>query len=88
MLLLHIVVALASIGVSTYSFFAPSQAKLRLSYALVGVTLASGTFLVVSSGAHILQTCLTGLIYVGGVSIALVGARHKLVDQKERSTRE
>lgn len=77
-LLLHIVVALASIGYATLTFFTPSKAKLQASYGLVALTLASGTFLVASSGSHILEACTVGLVYIAGVSLALVAANNKL----------
>lgn len=77
-LLLHITIALASVGLTTYAFFNPSQTKLRTAYGLVALTLISGTALVAVSQAHILQACVSGLIYVGAVSLGLVGVRYKL----------
>jgi hypothetical protein len=77
-LLFHISIALASVAYTTYIFFAPSEAKLKASYALVTLTLASGTYLVWSTHAQILQACMSGLAYVGAVSIGLVAVRRKL----------
>jgi len=84
-LLLHITIALASVGLTTYAFFNPSQVKLHASYGLVALTLISGTYLVVSSGAHILQACVTGLMYVGAVSVGLVAVRYKLAKVHARN---
>lgn len=69
-LLTHIVIALASLVCTTYLAFSPSRNKFYLSYVLIGLTLASGTYLVISLHAPMLKTCLTGLVYLG---IALAG---------------
>lgn len=75
---LHVLIALASMAYATYVFFSPSQSKLKISYGLVGATLASGTYLTVINPAHMVQTCTTGLIYLAVVSAAILSARHKL----------
>ncbi|HZM63844.1 MAG TPA: hypothetical protein VFB59_01795 [Candidatus Saccharimonadales bacterium] len=81
MLLLHIIIALFSVGFSTYLYFSPSRTKLKVSYALVLSTVATGTYLVVVSHAAMLRTCMTGLLYVGVTSAIIVAARHKLAVQ-------
>lgn len=83
-LALHILIALGSVGYTTYVFFAPTTAKLRASYALVALTLLSGTYLAVSNPAHILQTCVSGLIYTGAVSVGIAFARKKLATETKR----
>jgi hypothetical protein len=84
-LVLHIVAALSSLIVTTLAYMLPSKAKLHASYALMALTLASGTFLVVSSHAHLLQACTTGLVYVGAVSVGIVGVRRKLAHAAEHN---
>ena len=81
-LMLHILIALSSVGYTTYLLITPSAAGLRRAYALVGLTLASGLYLVATTPGHILQTCLTGLVYVGAVTAGLAAARHKLAAAK------
>ncbi len=85
MLLLHISIALASVAFSTYLYFVPSRTKLHASYALVGLTVASGTYLVVASHATMLRTCMMGLLYVGITSAVIAAARQKLITQEARS---
>lgn len=85
MLALHILIALTSLGVTTWLFIAPSTAKLQASYGLAGATIVSGTFLVLSSSAHILQTCMTGLLYLGTVTVGIVLARQKLAKSKSKN---
>lgn len=78
LILLHVGVALSSIAWSTYLFFAPSKAKIYTSYALVALTLGSGTYLVLSTHARILQSCIMGLAYTAVVSVGIVSAHTKL----------
>jgi hypothetical protein len=84
-ILLHVVVALASLAYSTYLFFRPSQAGLRTSYVLVAATLISGTYLVWSTHSPMLQSCVAGVAYLGIVSFGLAGAHMKLAAAKHRA---
>ena len=81
MLLFHIIAALVSIGFSTHLYVSPSRSKLRISYGLLGATVASGTYLVVVSHAAILSTCMMGLLYIGVVSAIILAARRKLAEE-------
>jgi hypothetical protein len=84
-LLSHILIALTSIGYTTYVFFAPSQNKLRISYALVALTIGSGTLLTISSHARILDACVSGLTYTGIVSVGILLAQRKLATAQTRT---
>ena len=87
-LFIHIAVALAGLACATYLFFRPSEAVLKTSYGLLAGTLASGTVLVISTGSHLLEACMMGLLYTGAVSFGIVSARRKLVEQKMRIKRD
>ena len=76
--LIHVLIALASVAFSTYALFAPSYAKLKTSYSLVGLTLASGTYLVISTHSNMLSSCITGLVYLAVVSAIIAVAHRKL----------
>jgi hypothetical protein len=76
--ILHIIIAIASIGVTTYAYVQPSASKLYTAYGLVTMTLASGMYLVVSNPSHMIQGCTAGLVYLGATSIGIVAARVKL----------
>ncbi len=78
-------IALTSIGFSAFAYFAPSIAKLKANYTLVGLTLASGTYLVWSTHSNMLSSCVTGLVYLTIVSTALVLAHRKLVFASNKS---
>jgi hypothetical protein len=81
-LISHIVIALGSIVYATYLLVQPSQTKLNVTYYLVGATLASGTYLVVSQSANLVQACMSGLVYLAAVSLEILLARRKLVSEK------
>ncbi len=75
----HIVIAITSIAYTAYALVRPTVSKLRWAYALAAMTLASGTYLVISSPAHMVQSCIMGLTYFGFVSIGLILARRRLL---------
>jgi hypothetical protein len=80
--ILHVIIALSSIALASYAFMRPSASILRISYGLVGMTFASGFYLVWSAPAHMLQACISGVVYITVVSVAIVAAKHKLVAVK------
>lgn len=63
LLVIHVVVAITSLGVAASGLLWPSRTRLNLSYSLVATTIASGTTLVVVTHSAVLQSCLTGLMY-------------------------
>ena len=77
LLLAHIIIALVSIIFVTLLFFSPSDFKFKANYLLIGATLASGTYLVVDRGSHLLESCVMGLAYIGVVLSAIIAARRK-----------
>ena len=83
-LILHILVALSSLAFATYLLFAPSTAGFRVNYALIGTTLASGTYLTITTKSHLLQTCLTGLLYLGAVATLTVAAKIRFAYAKNK----
>lgn len=77
-LIIHILIAISSLGFSAFVFFAPSRQKMRVSNVLTGLTLATGTYLVVHAPAHLPQACLSGLIYLAAILAATWAAHRKL----------
>jgi len=84
-ILLHILIAISSLVFTTYTFFNPSKSKLQVGSLLVTLTLASGTYLVINSGAALIQACTTGLVYLAIVTAGLFASRHKLATQTARN---
>jgi len=76
--LIHVLVAVASLVVATFNLVSPSKYKLRLVFGLSTLTVASGTALVVSDSAHILATCITGLIYISVIAATTAAAQYRL----------
>lgn len=82
-LVLHILAALGSLAFATYLLFAPSATGFRANYALIGATLVSGTYLTVTK-SHLLQTCLTGLLYLGAVMTLTIAAKVRFAYAKHK----
>ena len=70
--LIHVLIALASIGVASFTFFKPSIQRLLVSYGFIVATVGSGTYLIISMSSDILRSCLTGLFYLTVVSIVTI----------------
>lgn len=79
---IHIAIALLSIIYTAFVYFMPTKGKLRVSYALVALTVATGTWLVVANPAHMVQSCITGLVYLGVVFFGIALARNKLAENE------
>jgi len=77
-LLLHIAIALSSLVVTALAFVTPKQSLLRASYVLVVLTITTGTYIAVASPTHMVQACVSGLIYTGVVFVGIAAARRKL----------
>ena len=76
-LVLHIVVALLSVGFSAYAAVNPNSVKLKTAYALAGGTLGSGVLLVFLEPQTLTQACVSGLVYFAIVSVILAYAQKK-----------
>jgi len=76
--ILHVTIALAGIVFTTFTFFMPSVAKLRISSGLLVATLASGTYLTWVSHSRLIEACMMGLFYTAGVSFGIYAAQRKL----------
>ena len=87
-ILIHIMIALASLGVATATLFTPTVKRLAISYGLIVATVASGTALLIINPSNLLHTCLTGLFYLTVVSIVTIATHvrarhlaHQSIDQ-------
>ena len=78
MLYTHIAIAMGSLIYSGFVFFAPTARRIAITYVWVALTVATGTYLVFSKPAHILQTCMSGLIYLSITLFGIALARRKL----------
>lgn len=76
---IHIMLALASLGLTSWSLVRPSRGKLRVSYGLIGGTLLSGVVLVVLGGS-LVSFCVSGTLFTL-VTVALC----RLAERRLRS---
>jgi hypothetical protein len=76
--LIHVIIAVTSMALSSFTFFKPSVQKLMVSYGLIVGTVASGTYLLVTTPSHILQSCMMGLFYLTVVSIVTIATHVKI----------
>jgi hypothetical protein len=81
LLLIHILVALAGIVAAAWAYLKPSASKLRISYELIGLTLISGTVLVISAHSNLHDACIAGLTYLAVTLSATALAHRKLANQ-------
>jgi hypothetical protein len=86
-ILIHVIIALTSIIIASIGFFKPSLKKLVVSYGFILATIASGTYLLVTIPSHILQSCLTGLVYLTVVSVATIATHFRLRHAEETIVR-
>ncbi len=70
--LIHVLIALSSIGIASFTFFKPSISRILTSYGFIVATVASGTYLLIALQSDILRTCLSGLFYITVVSIITI----------------
>lgn len=81
LLVVHIIIALSSILAGAIIMVKPTQNRVILNYGLIGATLTTGTYLVFSTGAHLMQACVSGLVYTSIVTFFTLQARKKLASQ-------
>jgi hypothetical protein len=76
-ILVHVLIALSSMAYTTYLFISPAKVKFYISYALIGLTLVSGTYLVLSTHSKLLPACEAGLFYLVIVTSGVLAAHRK-----------
>lgn len=82
MLITHILIATASIGLASFAYFRPSAAILNATYASIALTLGTGTYLIVMSPVHMVQACVTGIAYLVVVGAIALAARAKFAGMR------
>jgi hypothetical protein len=76
----HIIIAVSGVLLGAVTALTPSQAKIKWVGWLTGLTIASGTYLVIDLKSGLLKACATGLVYTA-INITFIAiARGKLAD--------
>lgn len=84
-ILLHVLIAISSLVTATYAAFRPGRRSLTINYSLIAATVASGSYLIAITPAHMISACETGLVYLTFASALTVFAHvrlHKLATQE------
>jgi hypothetical protein len=76
--LLHVIIALSSIALSSYLYFKPIKKVMKASYGLIAGTVLSGSYLIITRPTHMLETCTVGLVYLAIVVAATLATQAKL----------
>jgi len=79
-ILLHVLIALSSMVLGAVLYARPKKSLFNVQYALMIATIGSGSYLVVSTGTHLLESCAMGLAYLAVVTYGLVLARRKVTE--------
>ena len=87
-LLAHITIALSSVAIATAAFLAPTVNRLKISYVFIALTLVTGTYLVAVHPGHLVQSCISGLVYVAAMTATTALAHNKLARQESANTVE
>lgn len=86
--MLHVLIALTSLGLITYAYLRPSTHNLRVSYALTAMTIASGFYLVWSEPAAMIKACTSGLVYLAIMTVAIIMTQAKLANLQKLAAQE
>ena len=84
-ILLHVIIAIASLAVAALAVVRPQARTLIINYVLIGATIASGTYLMVTMPTHMVTSCEMGLVYLAFASALTAFAHlrfHKLATQE------
>lgn len=76
--LIHVLIALASVGISSATYLRPSIRKLAVSYGFILATVASGTYLLMTTPGNILKSCIVGLVYVTAVTLVTIATHVRI----------
>lgn len=76
--LIHVTIALSSLLFSTYALFSPSENKMKVNYALIAATVASGTYLIYTMPSHMISACFSGLTYLAVALVLTFATRRRL----------
>lgn len=77
-IILHVLIALISIAYTGFTLLHPNKSKLNISYGLVGLTLITGTGLVIANPTHMVSACFSGIVYLSFMTLGIVTAHKKL----------
>jgi len=78
LLVLHIISALTSLGLTTLNMVYPSAKRQQTANVLIASTLTTGTYLVYLHPATLKQSCISGLVFICVSLVEAAIARKRL----------
>ncbi|HEX6462712.1 MAG TPA: hypothetical protein VFZ58_05620 [Candidatus Saccharimonadales bacterium] len=78
LLVSHIMLAFAGLGLGAYSYFKPSNTRLYSSYLCGAGAFLSGVMLLISQPSHLPSACITGLAYYALFAAIVLAAKRRL----------
>ena len=84
-LVIHITIAIASVLSSLLSVLFPTKSRLFLTQLLTLATFTSGAALVITHPANLGKSCVSGILYLGFISLTSAISRNKFADMKGSS---
>ena len=78
LIIVHVGIALSSMILAAFALFYPSLSRLRLTYALIALTFATGTALVFLDSSKLPQVCTTGVLYLVVMLVGVAVIRRRL----------
>jgi len=79
---IHVVIAISSLLYVSLLALMPKKLKFSIGYLLVGLTIGTGTYIVLKLHQPMLPSCEAGLFYLLVASTLMVVARRRLVTEK------
>lgn len=77
-ILIHVIIALASIVATSFAGLSPSSARLRMGGWLITATFATGTYLVLHLHVPLVQACESGLAYLAVAAAGMLVGYYRL----------
>ena len=78
LLFIHVGIALTSVLYALFAYIYASRTTLALLYIFVAATIVTGTILALMNPSHIPEACVTGIVYVQIMVVAIFILRRKL----------
>jgi hypothetical protein len=77
-LVIHIIAALSSVGLTGINYVWPSKIRLIVDYGLVAITLATATYLIWTNPKDLVSSCISGITYLTIVLIGILATQRKM----------
>jgi len=84
-LVIHITVAIISVVSSLLTVLAPTHTKQRATQFLTLATLMTGAIMVAIQPTHLGKSCISGILYIGFITLASSISKRKLTIIKQNN---